>query len=111
MDADRAVERTWRTLAPAFGVAFLQLVVTVVVSVLWGIDAIHVAGCATCDPSLGETHRLLFLVPTAVAWFATLVSLPVGYRWNRSPAWVPGLGIVVIIGAYAVSRIVGYRAA
>ena len=106
---ERATDRSWKTLAPTFAVAFVQLVVTIVLYVLWGIDSIHVAGCTTCESSRTEVHRLIFLIPTAIAWIGTLLCIPVGYVLNRSPAWVPVGGIVIIIGAYVSSRIYGYQ--
>lgn len=66
--------RRWSAVAPAITVAILQAVVTVVVYVMWAVDAIHVVGC--CGFARSETHRLL--------------------------------GILIIVGAYIVSRIVGY---
>ncbi|MGC0368183.1 membrane protein YdbS with pleckstrin-like domain [Microbacterium sp. SLBN-111] len=98
--------RRWSAVAPAITVAILQAVVTVVVYVMWAVDAIHVVGC--CGFARSETHRLIFLIPTAIAWLGTLASIPIGYRLQKSSAWVPAAGIVIVVGAYIVSRIVGY---
>lgn len=101
------IDRSWSVVAPAIAVAILQIVVTIVTYVLWAIDSISVYGC--CGFERSELHRLIFLAPTAISWIGTLISIPIGYRLQKSPAWVPAAGIAMIIGAYIVSRIIGYQ--
>ncbi|MDU0328549.1 hypothetical protein RWH43_17450 [Microbacterium sp. KSW2-21] len=100
-------DRRRSTVAPAIAVAILQIVVTIVTYVMWAIDAIHVYGC--CGFERSELHRLVFLIPTTISWAGTLIAITIGYWLRKSPAWVPAAGIAIIIGAYIVSRIVGYQ--
>lgn len=89
--ADR--EQDAKIIAPAIGLALLQLVVSAIVvcafvfTVLLRTDA-------------GVAPQALMLWTMIGAWILTLGGLVVGYELRRSPAWVPVLSSALIVVAY-----------
>jgi hypothetical protein len=102
--------RSGKTVAPTVGVAILQLFVSVGVFFMLFVDIVGLSGCEDCDPSIGASARVLVFAPMALAWAATGAGVIVGHFMDRSPAWVPAVGSVVIVAAYLIARHLIYSA-
>lgn len=100
-------------VAPTIGVAVLLLVVTVITGIMWFVDLAILDGLQAacgqeCSPTAGIGARLPYEIPVLVAGISTIVAIIVGYRLSRPLAWVPAVGIILVVAGYVVARSVVY---
>ncbi|GAB3150152.1 hypothetical protein GCM10027058_13910 [Microbacterium neimengense] len=101
--------RDIRAVAPAIGLAVLQLVLTGIVLVFAFWDAFSQIDCAECFPAV-QTARWVLTASLVVGWAVTLAGIVTGYIRQRARSWTPLVGSAVILGGYLLFRSILYTA-
>lgn len=91
-------------------VAVIQLVATVVLSIMFAVDMIGLGACAGCPDDASDVARLLFFIPTLTMIALTVGATIASFIANRSLSWVPLIATVGTVVAYVVTRSYIYSA-
>lgn len=101
--------RDIRVIAPAIGLAVLQIVVTGLVLLFAFWDAFSQIGCAECFPTV-QAARWVLTGALVLGWGITLAGIVTGYTRQRARSWAPLVGSAVILGGYLLFRSILYAA-
>lgn len=101
--------RDIRVVAPALGLALLQVVVTGLVLLFAFWDTFSQIDCAECFATV-QAARWMLTGALILSWGITLVGVATGYVRQRASSWAPVVGSAVIVAGYLLSRSVVYAA-
>lgn len=101
--------RDIRVVAPAIGLAVLQLVLTGIVLLFAFWDAFSQIDCAECFPTV-QAGRWVLTGALILGWGITLAGIVTGCFRSRARSWAPLVGSAVILGGYLLFRSILYAA-
>ncbi|WP_426321640.1 hypothetical protein [Microbacterium sp. E-13] len=92
------------TVYATIAVAVIQVVATIVVSLMFTVDMFSLGACTGCPDQAQKTAQLIFFVPTLAMIALTIGAMVLGYAKNRSLSWVPLVASAGTLVAYVVAR-------